>query len=186
MRVIAGSAKSIHLQTPEGLGTRPTTARKKEALFSMMDPYLAGSRFLDLFSGSGAIGIEALSRGALEAVFVENSREALLCIKANLLATKLFLKSQVMPTEVMRALTELSEEKRTFDVIFMDPPYLQGYEQRIIEYLKDSDLLAPKGLVVFEAANRTKTNFVEQCNFTIDKIKKYKTNMHVFLFRSGV
>ena len=84
MRVIAGTAKRIPLVTPEGLDTRPTTDRTKETLFNMIQPYLADCDFLDLFSGSGAIGIEALSRGAKETVFVENGKEALLCIKKNL------------------------------------------------------------------------------------------------------
>ena len=89
MRVIAGSAKRTQLKTIEGLGTRPTTDRIKETLFNMIAPYLYDCMFLDLFAGSGAIGIEALSRGAMEAVFVENNPKAMACVKENLKKTHL-------------------------------------------------------------------------------------------------
>ena len=101
MRVIAGTARSLPLKTIEGLDTRPTTDRIKETLFNMLQSEILGSRFLDLFSGSGAIGIEALSRGAKEAVFVEHSKPCVACIKDNLKFTKLDEKAVVMEQDVL-------------------------------------------------------------------------------------
>lgn len=101
MRVIGGSAKRLQLKTLDGLETRPTTDRIKETLFNMISPYLCDCMFLDLFSGSGGIGIEALSRGAKEAVFVENNPKAMQYIKENLAFTKLDKKAVTMQTDVI-------------------------------------------------------------------------------------
>ena len=106
MRVIAGTRKSLPLKTVPGMNTRPTTDRIKETLFNMLQPYLPGCRFLDLFAGSGAIGIEALSRGAAEAVFVEQNRRAAECIRENLSFTRLAEQAQVLQTDA-RAAVEL-------------------------------------------------------------------------------
>ncbi len=96
MRVIAGTARSLPLKTPAGMDTRPTTDRIKETLFNMLQPYLPGAVFLDLYSGSGGIGIEALSRGAGHAYFVENNRNAIACITENLQFTKFTDKATVL------------------------------------------------------------------------------------------
>lgn len=185
MRVIGGTARSIQLRAPAGLGTRPTTDRIKETLFNMLNPYLADCTFLDLFSGSGAIAIEALSRGAKSAVLVESSRNALVCINENLKKTRLTEKAEVISTDVFWGLKALEGQGRSFDLIFMDPPYKKQFEQRIFSYLKDSKLLSQQGLAVFETAIGSQIQFVEECNFTIEKIKEYKTNMHVFVKRGG-
>ena len=124
MRVIAGTARSLPLKTVEGLDTRPTTDRVKETLFNMLNPQLSGCRFLDLFAGSGAIGIEALSRGASHAVFVENSEKAIACIRHNLTFTHLDGQGDVMMGDVLTVIGRLErQEEKPFDVIFMDPPY---------------------------------------------------------------
>ena len=109
MRVIAGSARHLKLKTIEGMGTRPTTDRIKESLFNMLSFYVEESRFLDLFSGSGGIGIEALSRGASQAVFVEQNRKAAACIEENLNHTHLREKAVVMSKDVMTALRILED-----------------------------------------------------------------------------
>ena len=109
MRVIAGSARHLKLKTIEGMGTRPTTDRIKETLFNMLSFYVEDSRFLDLFSGSGGIGIEALSRGAKQAVFVEQNKKAVACIKENLTHTHLNDKAVVMSKDVMTALRILED-----------------------------------------------------------------------------
>lgn len=129
MRVIAGSAKSIRLKTPVGLSTRPTTDRIKETLFNMISPYLCDCCFLDLFSGSGAIGIEALSRGARSAVFVEQNANAIACIYENLKNTRLETWAKVIKGDVFHVLRML-EGKYVFDCIFMDPPYNMEYEKK--------------------------------------------------------
>ena len=118
MRVIAGTARGRSLVTPSGNHTRPTTDRIKETLFNMIQYDVRDSRFLDLFSGSGGIAIEALSRGAKEAVLVENNREALSCIRQNIDKIGFENVSKVMPMDVMQALRRLDQSGQPFDIIF--------------------------------------------------------------------
>jgi RNA methyltransferase, RsmD family len=181
MRVIAGSARRIQLKTPIGMETRPTTDRIKETLFNMLQPYLADAVFVDLFSGSGAIGIEALSRGAKTCYFIENEREALGCIKENLIQTKLLDHAEVMANDVFAALRTLEKKGIKVDVLFMDPPYRKELEKQVLEYLSNSSLLNKDAIIIFEASMDTETDYIESLNFNIRKIKNYKTNKHVFL-----
>ena len=180
MRVIAGTAKRIQLKTIEGFDTRPTTDRIKETLFNMISEYLADSNFLDLFSGSGAIGIEALSRGASSSVFVEQSKLAMNCIRENLKRTKLEERAQLFEMDVVSALKKL-ENSRTFDYVFMDPPYDQLLEKKVLEYLSTSSLLSGDALIIVEASMDTDFSYVNDLGFQIVKIKEYKTNKHIFL-----
>lgn len=180
--MIAGIAKRVPLITPKGLSTRPTTDRIKETLFNMLQGELSDSIFLDLFSGSGGIGIEALSRGAAECVFVEKDKRALECIYENLKKTRLDKKSQVLSMEVMAALASM-EGKKVFDIVFMDPPYNMGWEKKVLAYLKDSSLLTEDSLIVFEASYETVDNDMEGMGYTVEKIKEYKTNKHIFVRR---
>ena len=180
MRVIAGSAKRTQLKTVEGLDTRPTTDRIKETLFNMLSPYLYDSMFLDLFAGSGGIGIEALSRGARQAVFVEKSRASMECIKYNLKKTHLEDRAVTMSMDVMAALLKL-EGTYTFDYIFMDPPYNNDWEKKVLEYLSHSTLLSEDGVIIVEASKETSMDYVESMGFSIIKTKEYKTNKHVFI-----
>ena len=129
MRVIAGKARRLPLVSPEGRGTRPTTDRIKETLFNILQDDIPGCRFLDLFSGSGAIGIEAISRGAKEAVFGEFGKEALSCIRANLKKTKLESQAVVFPVAVMRFPNWQDSRKRL--ILFMPTlPMREGLSQR--------------------------------------------------------
>lgn len=180
MRVIAGSAKRIQLRTLDGMDTRPTTDRIKETLFNMLAPYLYDCMFLDLFAGSGGIGIEALSRGSMETVFVEKNPKAMACIKENLTRTHLEHKAMTMTMDVMTALYKLEGEKQ-FDYIFMDPPYGKELEKRVLAYLADSSLVAAEGVIIVEALKETKFDYVEDLGLNIIKTKEYKTNKHVFI-----
>lgn len=184
MRVIGGSAKRMQLKTLEGLDTRPTTDRIKETLFNMLAPYLYDAIFLDLFSGSGGIGIEALSRGVMEAVFVEKNPKAMKCIKENLKTTRLEAKAMTMSMDVMTALYKLEGEKQ-FDYIFMDPPYGKELEKAALTYLAGSGLIADGGVVIVEASKETDFAYAEELGFVIIKTKVYKTNKHVFLEPAG-
>ena len=184
MRVIAGSAKRMPLKTIEGLETRPTTDRIKETLFNMISEYLADSNFLDLFSGSGGIGIEALSRGAANAVFVEQNKKAMNCIRENLKFTRLEDYAEVYETDVINALIRM-EHKKKFDYVFMDPPYNQLHEKRVLEYLSKSDLLSKDALIIVEASLETDFSYAEELGFVIVKEKIYKTNKHMFLEREA-
>ena len=185
MRVIAGSARSLKLKTPDGLDTRPTTDRIKETLFNIIGPTVYDSIFLDLFSGSGGIGIEALSRGAKEAVFVENDPKAMRCIKDNLRFTRLEPKAVTMATDVMNALYRLEGEK-IFDIIFMDPPYNRELERKVLEYLSGSDLVYDDTTIIVEASKETDFSYAEELGFSVIREKIYKTNKHVFIGRAGV
>lgn len=183
MRVIAGSARRLALKTIEGMETRPTTDRIKETLFNMLNPRLYDCQFLDLFSGSGAIGIEALSRGAARAVFVEKHPKAVQVIKDNLAFTRLADKAIVMPMDVKEALRRLEEQKAHFDLIFMDPPYHQGLEREVLEILQDSCLIDGDSLIVVEASRETDFSYLESLGMELLRQKEYKTNQHVFVRR---
>ena len=177
MRVIAGTARSLPLKTPEGMDTRPTTDRIKETLFNMLQTKVGGSVFVDLFSGSGGIGIEALSRGAKHAYFVENNKNALECIKKNLTFTKMADKATVVSRDILGAAPFLTQKA---DVIFMDPPYQLGIEPTVLRMLKDSDCLTEDTLIIIEAEKDNDLSHLEQLGFTMIKEKVYKTNKHVF------
>ena len=180
MRVIAGKARRLALKTVPGMETRPTTDRIKETLFNILQPELSDCSFLDLFSGSGAIGIEALSRGARCAVFVEKNPKACSCIRENLAFTKLADQAELLSTDVLQALT-LLEGKQVFDLIFMDPPYGQGLEKTVLLYLRDSSLLTEDTIIIVEAELSTDFSYLEKYGYELLRSKEYKTNKHVFL-----
>jgi 16S rRNA (guanine966-N2)-methyltransferase len=180
MRVIAGSARRLLLKTVPGMDTRPTTDRIKETLFNMLQTEIPGCYFLDLFSGSGAIGIEALSRGADKAVFIENNPDAVNCIRENLASTRLEENALVMGNDVIAGLKRLEGHNYRFDVVFMDPPYHQGFEQKVLEYLAASPMVTEDTLIIMEAALDTDFDWLEQAGYHLLKNKEYKTNKHVF------
>ena len=182
MRVIAGKARRLNLKTVPGMETRPTTDRIKETLFNILQPELLDCRFLDLFSGSGAIGIEALSRGAVQAVFVEKNPKACTCIKENLAFTKLADGGKLLNMDVLQALRSL-EGKGTFDCIFMDPPYNHGLEKMVLEYLQTSTVLDENTLIIVEADLDTDFGYVDDLGYQQLRSKEYKTNKHIFLCR---
>ncbi len=182
MRVIAGSARRIVLKTVEGLNTRPTTDRIKETLFNMLQYQISGCRFLDLFSGSGAIGIEALSRGAKEAVFVENNPRAVSCIRENLKATHLEERAVLLQTDVLFGLKRLEDgaSREAFDFIFMDPPYNCGWEASVLAHLTHSCLADKDTTVIIEASKETSEAFIKDLGWELLRVKDYKTNKHIF------
>lgn len=182
MRVIAGKARRLPLKTLPGLETRPTTDRIKETLFNILQPYLCDCRFLDLCSGSGAIGIEALSRGAAAAVFVEKNPKAVACIGENLRFTKLQEDATVLKADAISALRMLEGEE-PFGCIFMDPPYGKEIEKEILEYLSHSKLVSEDTIIIVEADLKTEFDYLENLGFQISKYKKYKTNAHIFIER---
>lgn len=180
MRVIAGTARSLPLKTIEGLETRPTTDRIKETLFNMLTGYVPQAKFLDLFAGSGGIGIEALSRGAENCTFVEQAKNAAACIEDNLKFTKLADKAQVRKFDAVSFVSSLPEID--YDVIFMDPPYSKGLERRVLEVLSQKKFTVDT-LIVVEAALDEDFSYVDALGFEITKDKHYKTNKHVFLMQ---
>ena len=155
MRVIAGTYRSCILKSLKGLALRPTSDRLRETLFNVLERGVVGSRFLDLFAGTGAIGIEALSRGAAEVVFVENHPQAAVLIHRNLESLGIRSGATVLAVDVIRGLEKLaSRQKREvagFNFIFLDPPYAAAKDySRVLEFLGSADFLASSGIVVAE------------------------------------
>lgn len=183
MRVIAGTCKRIPLKTIEGMETRPTTDRIKETLFNMLQPQLLDAVFVDIFAGSGAIGIEALSRGARKAYFIESAKPAAECIRQNLEKTKLYPQAELLHCDFRQALASLEAAKVKADLIFMDPPYRHDYEREVLQLLSKSSLLTADTCIVVEAALDTSFSYLEELGFVCEKQKQYKTNQHVFLRR---
>ena len=179
MRVIAGKARRLALKTVPGMETRPTTDRIKETLFNILQPEIPDCRFLDLFSGSGGIGIEALSRGAESAVFVEKNPKACACIRENLTFTKLAEHGKLLNMDVLQALRSLEGEE-AFDCIFMDPPYNHEFENRVLEYLSSSPMVTEDTLIIIEASKETDFDWLSDAGFHMIKEKVYKTNKHIF------
>lgn len=178
MRVIAGTAGSLPLKTPGGLDTRPTTDRIKETLFNMIQNKVPDSIFIDLFAGSGGIGIEALSRGARHTYFVENEKEALSCIRDNLSFTKFTDRATVFKQDAAGALCLIPEKE--VDIIFMDPPYRLECEESIFSVLARQKYVTGNTLIIVEAGLSREFDFLDRLGFTVIKEKRYKTNKHVF------
>lgn len=180
MRVIAGSARRLQLVTVPGMDTRPTADKYKETLFNILQPHVGGAAFLDLFAGSGAIGIEALSRGAASCVFVENSRRAVNCIKQNLAHTHLEDRGHILASDCMAALARLSREGESFDIIFLDPPYRGDWYPPVIERIARMGLLKEDGILVAEALLVEDFSWMRELPFEELRRKEYKTNQHIF------
>lgn len=147
MRVITGTARGVSLKTPEGLLTRPTSDRVKEALFSIIQFELEGIRVLDLFAGTGQLGIEALSRGAASAVFVDAGRDAVALVKENLKRAKLEAHAQVVQSDYLAYLGHCNER---FDVIFLDPPYDGVFLEKALHKISEIDILPSGGIIICE------------------------------------
>ena len=179
MRVIAGTARSLPLKTPEGLDTRPTTDRIKETLFNMLQVYIPGCVFVDLFSGSGGIGIEAISRGAKKAYFIENAPKSIACIEQNLAFTKFQDRAIVLKQDACAGLSSIYEKE--VDIIFMDPPYNQEHERRVLEQLRNVKYVTEDTLIIVEASLETDFDYLEALGYTVEKEKLYKTNKHIYI-----
>ena len=167
MRVIAGAAKGHNLQTIEGLATRPTTDRIKETLFNIIAFDLPEASFLDLFSGSGAIGI------------VENVAECQKVIQANLMHTKLQGRARLLQTDVLFALDRLAAEGKKFDIIFMDPPYEAGLYTSVLERIAETGLLKAEGYLIAEGSSQIALTIPKGMKILREKV--YKTTTLTFL-----
>ena len=148
MRVITGSARGRRLKELEGLETRPTTDRVKESMFNILQFDIEGSRVLDLFAGTGQLGIEALSRGAAAAVFVEQRRDAAALVRDNLRLTGLADRARVVNGEALSYLASAGEQ---FDIIFLDPPYAAGLWKPVLEAVSRFDILSDHGIIICES-----------------------------------
>lgn len=150
MRIIAGLARGRTLAAPKGMDTRPTLDRVRESLFSILLPRLEDARVLDLFAGSGALGLEALSRGAASAVFVDPARAAQDAIRSNIQAAGFSETARLLPCPWQSALPRLAREGAAFDLVFLDPPYRMAGAADMLSALLDSGLLASDALLSYE------------------------------------
>ena len=147
MRVITGKARGVQLKTPDGMLTRPTADRVKEACFSIIHFDIPGSKVLDLFGGTGQMGIEALSRGAKSAVIVDGRRDACKLINENLRITRLQDHAKVIQSDYLGYLDRCKE---TFDLIFLDPPYAEVFLENALKRISEIDILSDRGIIICE------------------------------------
>lgn len=180
MRVIAGEKRHLLLKTLYDLSIRPTTDKIKETLFNMIQFDIPGKKFLDLFAGSGAIGIEALSRGASEATFVDNNERAIKVIKENLEHTGLTDRAKVIKGDASLSLENISRENEPYGIIFMDPPYDKDLYRPVFERLKGSNIVNENTIIILEVALKDDAVGIDDLGFKITKVKKYKSNKHIF------
>ena len=150
MRVIAGIARGHKLFSPEGMDVRPTSDRVKESIFNIIQNKLSEGIIIDFFSGTGNLGIEALSRGASKAYFIDKSPKSIKIINENLVKTKLVSLAEIMNMESETAVTTLASKGVQADVVFMDPPYSKGFEELMLEKIVKYKLLARDGIIVIE------------------------------------
>ncbi|HYL79452.1 MAG TPA: 16S rRNA (guanine(966)-N(2))-methyltransferase RsmD [Candidatus Acidoferrum sp.] len=155
MRISAGEHRGRRLHSPKGLRTRPTSEFLRQAIFNTIGDRIQGTAVLDLFAGTGAIGLEALSRGAARATFVERDRRAVASLRANLTALDLRERARVWEGDVLPALRKLQEAGEVFGYVFLDPPYAADQAVRCIETLAPGPLLSENALLVVQAFHKT-------------------------------
>ena len=176
MRVITGKARGVVLKTPDGMATRPTADRIKEALFSILQFDILNAKVLDLFGGTGQLGIEALSRDAKSAVFVDTRMDACKLIRENLKRTKLEKNACVICSDYAAF---LKNTKETFDIIFLDPPYAEVFLENSLKMITEIDILQSGGIIVTERPAEKVLSF-EHSGYTRSKDYKYSKTILTF------
>ena len=185
MRIISGKHKGMKLYTLEGIDTRPTLDRVKEPLFSILNFDLPDATVLDLFAGSGALGLEALSRGAKEVVLCDYSSKAIHIIEQNVDKMKERDNVKLLQKDYKMALKTLKDEEKKFDIIFLDPPYATNFVEKAAEYIAQYDLLKENGTIVIETDRKedVKTDINQLELFDIYDERKYGRANLIFVKR---
>lgn len=181
MRVISGKARGKKLISLEGLNTRPTLDRVKEALFNIIQFDIVDKNILDLFAGSGAIGIEAISRGAKHVTFCDNSIDAINVIKTNVINTRSSEQSTILHKDYLTALKYLAEKKDKFDIIYLDPPYRTDFANKAIKEIIDLDLLSKDGIIILETDDTKKEEEIMNQEIQIFDKRKYGRAILIFI-----
>ncbi|MBR3836515.1 MAG: 16S rRNA (guanine(966)-N(2))-methyltransferase RsmD [Clostridia bacterium] len=187
MRIITGKAKGVRLYTLPGDAVRPTTEMAKEGIFSAIQFDLAGKTFLDLFAGSGQMGLEAISRGATSCTFVDCSEDSLKAVRKNIEKTGFSAQSRVIRSEYGEYIKAASKKGQSFDYIFCDPPYDKDLTAELIKRILRGGLLKPGGLLMVEGANDTlqEDKIPEAVMETVESIKQYKfSKCYVYFVRT--
>ena len=178
VRVISGSARGLKLNTPGDDRVRPTTDRVKESMFNIVQDWVCDSQVLDLFAGSGALGIEALSRGASQAVFCDNSLDSIKIIKSNIEKARVVDRSQIVSGDFKRCLRDMEAKNQSFDMIFVDPPYYEGLFEEVLDTIRSCKILKKDGIVIVEHDAKRPIGQVE--GLEVYKEKKYGITMLTF------
>ncbi len=178
VRVISGSARGLKLNTPGDDRVRPTTDRVKESMFNIVQDWVYDSQVLDLFAGSGALGIEALSRGASQAVFCDNSLDSIKIIKSNIEKAKVVDRSQIVSGDFKRCLRDMEAKNQSFGMIFVDPPYYKGLFEEVLDTIRSCKILKKDGIVIVEHDAKRPIGQVE--GLEVYKEKKYGITMLTF------
>lgn len=181
MRIITGTAKGTRLKTPRGSQTRPTADRVKESIFNILGVTVQNAKVLDLFAGTGNLGLETLSRGARVAVFVDKSPESIQLIKENSVLTKLADRIEVIKNDSINALNRIIKDGRKFDLIFCDPPYNKGLVKLILEKIDNSQLITPDGVIVVEHSKHEQIDN-EFNNLIVKRTERYGETLVSFIF----
>lgn len=180
MRVIAGTQKGRRLHGPKGPGLRPTADRVKEALFSILGNRIVGARFLDLYAGTGAIGIEALSRGAQQVTFVESNPTAIRVLHANVAQCKLDAAAEIQTCSACTFLKRQAKTAAQYDIVFADPPYQQDQLAELWPVLAGTEVITPDALIVLEHASKSA---MLPANSRLNLLRQYRygdTTLSVF------
>jgi len=181
MRVISGKARGKKLISLEGTNTRPTLDRVKEALFNIIQFDIENKNILDLFAGSGAIGIEAISRGAKSVTFCDNSSEAIKVIKTNVQNTRSIEQSTILQKDYITALKYLAERQAKFDIIYLDPPYKTDFANIAIEQIINLNLLSKDGIIILETDDTKKEEEIKNEGIEIFGKRKYGRAILIFI-----
>lgn len=179
MRIIGGKARGTKLYTLEGTETRPTLDRVKESIFNIIQNEISESTFLDLFSGSGAIGLEAISRGAKKAILCDKNREAINIIKKNASKTHFENQVEIYNTDFIEC---LKRQKEQIDIIYIDPPYQTTYIQKALEVLQESEKITQETTIILETDNEQRIlNEIQDLKFKVIDKRKYGIAHIIFL-----
>ncbi len=182
MRIIAGALKSRRIQFPKNRLTRPMTDRMKETVFNILGGLVVSKHVLDLYAGSGSLGLEALSRGALDVLFIDQAEWATRVIKKNLTDLGLERKATIISTDVLRAIDKLKKNDASFSLVFVDPPYNQGLVKKTLLKLDQSGIVLPFGQVVVGHSRQEEVP-ADLSQLKLARTKKVGQSCLSFLFR---
>lgn len=185
MRIITGSARGAKLKAPKGQNTRPTADRIKESLFNILGSFVYDKAVLDLFSGTGNLALESLSRGATSAIMVDSSAESISVIKFNAEHTHLIDKATIIKSDVFAAIKNFSQKKLKFDIIFCDPPYHKELCLRSLELLATHPILSENGIIIMEHAleDILPENYQQ---FTLLRRQKYGSTTQISIYKNTI
>ncbi len=180
MRIITGTAKGLKLKTPRGRDVRPTGDRVKESLFAILADRIPGAVVADIFAGTGNLGLEALSRGAAAAVFVDASADSIALVRANAALARLADRAEILRLDAAAAVSRFARAGRTFDLIFCDPPYNKGLAAAIVDKIDAAAIVRPGGALIIEHSRHEQLP-ADLVNLTVTRTERYGETLVSFL-----